>query len=136
MTHISKSGKDASAGLIGQIAREIRSTLTQFTPEAVSAHLHDAAHEVSPQRLWQGFLGREHTMVTSWTQMKVYEVYFGHSAADVPRLARYVRGVMPQMDGLVQVVDIGDSGDLDVCLILERDAMSRLLADSQLRAFE
>jgi hypothetical protein len=136
MTYVSKSGRDASAGPIGQIAGQIRSTLIQFTPEAVSAHLHDAAHEVSPQRLWQGFLGSQHTMVTSWTQMKAYEVYFGHGAADVAQLARYVQGVMPRMDGLVQIMDIGDSGDLDVSLILQKEAMSRLLKDPELRSFE
>jgi hypothetical protein len=136
MTHVSKLGADASAGPIGQIAGEIRSTLTEFTPEAVSAHLHDAAYEVSPQRLWQGFLGSQHTMVTSWTQMKAYEVYFGHGAANVPQLARYVQGVMPRMDGLVQVMDVGDSGELDVSLILEREAMFRLLNDPELRTFE
>jgi hypothetical protein len=65
LTYVTKSGADASAGTIGQIAGEIRSTLTQFTPESVSAYIHDAAHEVSPQRLWQAFLGSQHTLVTS-----------------------------------------------------------------------
>jgi hypothetical protein len=68
--------------------------------------------------------------------MKAYEVYFGHGAADVAQLARYVQGVMPRMDGLVQIMDIGDSGDLDVSLILQKEAMSRLLKDPELRSFE
>lgn len=42
---------------------------------------------------------------------------------------------MPRLDGLVQVMDIGDSGDFDISLSLERDAMARLLEDPQLRAF-
>lgn len=137
LTYVAKSGADASAGSIGQIAAAIRSTLSQFTPEAISAYLHDAAYEVSPQRLWQAFLGSQHTIVTSWTQMKAYEIYFGRVAhgAATPRLARYVQGAMPRMDGIVQVMDIGNSGDFDISLDLESNAMRRLLEDPQLRAF-
>jgi hypothetical protein len=135
LTYVAKSGADASAGPIGQIAGEIRSTLTQLTPESVSAYIHDAAHEVSPQRLWQAFLGSQHTLVTSWTQMKAYEVCFGSIADASPQLARYVRGVMPRNDGLVQVMDLGDGGDFDISLSLENNAMFKLLKDPQLRAF-
>ncbi|THZ97719.1 hypothetical protein D6C82_06234 [Aureobasidium pullulans] len=136
LTYVAKSGADASAGSIGQIAAAIRSNLSQFTPEAISAYLHDAAYELSPQRLWQAFLGSQHTIVTSWTQMKAYEIRFGRVAdGGPPQLARYVQGVMPRMDGIVQVMDIGDSGDFDISLNLESNAMRRLLQDPQLRAF-
>ncbi|THY84514.1 hypothetical protein D6C92_09251 [Aureobasidium pullulans] len=137
LTYVTKSGADASAGPLGHTAGAIRSTLSQFTSEAISAYLHDAAHEVSPQRLWQAFLGSQHTIVTSWTQMKAYEIHFGQVADDAatPQLARYVQGVMPRMDGIVQVMDIGDSGDFDISLNLESNAMRRLLEDPQLRAF-
>lgn len=136
LTHVTKSGANASASLIGRIAAAIRSTLSQFTPEATSAYLHDAAYEVSPQRLWQAFLGSQHTIVTSWTQMEAYEIRFGRVAdGGPPQLARYVQGVMPRMDGIVQVMDIGDSGDFDLSLNLESNAMRRLLEDPQLRAF-
>ncbi|KAG9564312.1 hypothetical protein KCU71_g6053, partial [Aureobasidium melanogenum] len=135
LAYIAKSGVDASTGPIGQIAGEIRSTLAQFTPESVSAYIHDAAYEVSPQRLWQAFLGSQHTLVTSWTQMKAYEVHFGRNTDATPQLARYVQGVMPRMDGLVQVMDLGDGGDFDISLSLEKNAMFRLLKDPQLRAF-
>lgn len=135
LTYVAKSGVDVSAGPIGQLAGEIRSTLTRFTPESVSAYIHDAAYEVSPQRLWQAFLGSQHTLVTSWTQMKAYEIQFGRVAGATPQLARYVQGVMPRMDGLVQIMDIGDGGDFDISLGLERNAMHRLLQDPQLRAF-
>lgn len=133
LSHIVKAGVDASAGPIGHIAGEIRSSLARFTPESVSAYIHDAALEVSPQRLWQAFLGSQHTLVTSWTQMKAYEVHFGSSDATIQ--ARYVQGVMPRMDGLVQVMDLGDSGAFDISLNLEKNAMLRLLKDPQLRAF-
>ncbi|THW82268.1 hypothetical protein D6D15_10284 [Aureobasidium pullulans] len=136
LTYVAKSGADASAGSIGQIAAAIRSNLSQFTPEAISAYLHDAAYELSPQRLWQAFLGSQHTIVTSWTQMKAYEIRFGRVAdGGPPQLARYVQGVMPCLDGIVQVMDIGDSGDFDISLNLESNAMRRLLEDPQLRAF-
>ncbi|THZ10222.1 hypothetical protein D6C91_09766 [Aureobasidium pullulans] len=137
LTHVTKSGADASASLIGRTAAAIRSALSQFTPEAISAYLHDATYEVSPQRLWQAFLGSQHTIVTSWTQMRAYEIRFGRVAdgAEKPQLARYVQGVMPCLDGIVQVMDIGDSGDFDISLNLESNAMRRLLEDPQLRAF-
>jgi hypothetical protein len=135
LTYVSKTGKDASAGPIGHIAGGIRSTLTLFTSEAVSAYIHNAAYEASPQRLWQAFLSSRHTLVTSWTQLKAYEVHFGEGSGAAPQLARYVQGVMPRMDGLVQVMDVGESGDFDVSLNLERDAMDRLLEDPESRAF-
>ena len=125
----------ASTGPTGRIAGEIRFTLTLFIPESVSAYIHDAAFEVSPQRLWQAFLGSQHTLVTSWTQMKAYEVHFGSGTDRSPQLARYVQGVMPRMDGLVQVMDLGNSGVFDISLCLERNSMFRLLKDPQLRAF-
>ncbi|KAG9847041.1 hypothetical protein KCV05_g5875, partial [Aureobasidium melanogenum] len=135
LAYVAKAGVDASTGPIGQIAGEIRSTLTKFTPESVSAYIHDAAYEVSPQRLWQAFLGSQHTLVTSWTQMKAYGVHFGSSTDATPQLARYVQGVMPRMDGLMQVMDLGDGGDFDISLSLEQNAMFRLLKDPLLRVF-
>lgn len=90
LAYVAKSGRYASAGPIGKIAAGIRSTLSQFAPEAVSAYIHDAAYEVSPQRLWQAFLGSQHTLVTSWTQLGAYEVDFGHALGSTPQLARYV----------------------------------------------
>ncbi|KAG9942001.1 hypothetical protein KCU85_g9395, partial [Aureobasidium melanogenum] len=133
LAYVAKSGADVSVGPIGDIAGKIRSTLARFTPETVSAYIHDAAHEVSPQRLWQAFLGSQHTLVTSWTQLKAYDVHFGDT--DATRQARYVQGVMPRMDGLVQVMDLGDSGAFDISLSLEKNAMFRLLKDPQLRNF-
>ncbi|RYO83098.1 hypothetical protein DL764_009504 [Monosporascus ibericus] len=57
-------GAKSSTVGIGAIAGSIRQTMSKSTPDAVSAYLHDAAHEVSPQRLWQAFLGSRHTLVT------------------------------------------------------------------------
>ena len=115
---------------------QLNTILSQlFQIDQISAYLHDVAYEASPQRVWQAFLGTQHTLVTSWQQLRAYEVYFGHTLASTPKLARYVQGVMPRMDGLVQVMDIGDSGDFDISLSLETSAMARLLRDSRSTAF-
>jgi hypothetical protein len=66
----------ASESKIGSIASEIRTCLDRFTPEAVAALLHEEAHEVAPQRLWRAFLGRKHTLVTSWARLGVYDIDF------------------------------------------------------------
>ncbi|RYP41615.1 hypothetical protein DL768_010462 [Monosporascus sp. mg162] len=71
-----KAGAESSAAGIGAIAGSIRQTMSKFTPSAVSAYLYDAAHEVSPQRLWQVFLGLRHTLVTWWVRARAYEVDF------------------------------------------------------------
>lgn len=145
LTHISRpSGHDAATASLGPVALSIRETMARFTPEAVSAYLYDAAHEVSPQRLWQTFLGRRHTLVTSWTRAGCYEVDFvgggpgGGGGAGGRRLRpRYVQGRMPRMDGCLQIMDVGEGGqDFDVSLCLEKAALRRLVEDERLRAYE
>ncbi|KAI0008312.1 transferase family protein [Xylariaceae sp. FL0662B] len=131
LAYVAKTGAEACAATIGAVAGTIRQVMARFTPDAVAAYLHDAACEVSPQRLWQAFLGRRHTLVTSWVRARAYEVGFcgGRGAA-----ARYVQGVMPRVDGLVQVMDV--EGGFDVSLCLEREAMRRLVRDPMLRMYE
>lgn len=124
---------ESSADDVGAAAAAIRAAVARFTPRAVGAYLHDAAREVSPQRLWQGFGGSRHLLCTAWTRAGVYVVDF--TGARGPRGPRYVQGRMPRMDGLLQVVDVGGEGDLDVSLCLEAGAMGRLLADEGLWAW-
>lgn len=125
ITHIRMSG--ASACLGNTAASQIRQTLQLFTPEKMGAMLHDAAHEVSPQRLWQAFVGTQHTLVTSWLRLQVYQVDFVGSG----RRPRYVHAVMPKIDGCVQVMDPGvDDSGMDVALYLHMEAMQRLLLDT------
>ncbi|KAL5342799.1 transferase family protein [Aspergillus crustosus] len=129
LTHIRKSGLDASTSSIGHTARQIRSTMQLFTPEKMGAILHDAAFEVSPQRLWQAFLGTQHTIVTSWLRLNLYEVDFVGKG----QKARYVHAVMPKMDGCLQVMDTGvEDGGIDLALYLDKDATERLLLDKTL----
>lgn len=136
--HVSQRGSDV-AGVdgtgLGAIALEIRRMMALFTPEAVAAYLHDAAYEVSPQRLWQAFLGERHTLVTSWVRAGTYEVDF--CGGDGRTKPVYVQGKMPRMDGILQVMDVGEeTGDFDVSLCLGRGPMGRLLADDLLRKYE
>ncbi|KAK1624357.1 transferase, partial [Colletotrichum phormii] len=91
--NVEKPANEASSTQLGPIAGAIRQMMSRFTPDAVAAYVHDAAHEVSPQRLWQGFLGTHHTLVTSWVRAKTYELDF----LGTNELARYVQGVMPKI---------------------------------------
>lgn len=104
--------------------------MLRFTPEAMGAMLHDAAHEVSPQRLWQAFFcGTQHTLVTSWLRLHVYQVDFVGSEQQ----PRYAHAVMPKMNGCLQVMDPGvDDGGIDIALYLDAEAMERFLLDRQL----
>ncbi|KAI4862771.1 transferase family protein [Hypoxylon rubiginosum] len=131
LAHVAKAGSEASAATIGAIAGSIRETMSRFTPDAVSAFIHDAAFETSPQRLWQAFLGSQHCLVTSWVRARAYEVDF----CAIQRPALYVQGVMPRLDGLVQVMDIAETGDFDIGVYLEKESMQRFLQDPMLRAY-
>jgi hypothetical protein len=120
---------------LATLAARIRSTLQRFTPSAIGACLHDAAFEVSPQRLWRAFLGSKHILQTSWIQSGFQEVDFLGGSG--PKL-RYVQ---PEMggDGLLLVMEaLGEEkghwsvNGVDVNLYLEASAMQRLLKDSSL----
>jgi hypothetical protein len=127
-------------------AQRIRKTLQQFTPSAIGAHLHDAAFEYSPQRIWQGFLGQKHLLLTTWLYLGVHQVDFLGKGGPV---LRFVQSIMPSCDGLVQIMESpGDEqvspGDVregrghwsrngvDINLSLEKEAMGRLLEDRKL----
>ncbi|KAL2287319.1 hypothetical protein FJTKL_05804 [Diaporthe vaccinii] len=131
--HISHRAPDVcSREDLGTVALSIRDMVARFTPEAVTAYLHDAAYEVSPQRLWQTFLGRNHVLATSWARLGAYELDFcGTRPA-------HVHDNMPRADGMLQVMDVGGEGakDFEVSLSLERQAMRRLLGDDLLRIYE
>ncbi|KAI1803279.1 transferase family protein [Daldinia bambusicola] len=131
LCNVAKPGSEVATAPIGEIAGSIRQTMSLFTPDAVYSYIHDAAYEVSPQRLWQAFLGSKHTLVTSWVRGQAYEVDF----CGIHKPARYVQGVMPRMDGLVQVMDIADTGDFDISVGLEKETMQRFIQDPMLKAY-
>ena len=62
---------------IAPMALRVRSSVARFNLAALSAVLHDTAYEISPQRIWQAFLGRQHVIATSWAHQHVYEVDLG-----------------------------------------------------------
>ncbi|KAB5566343.1 transferase [Coniochaeta sp. 2T2.1] len=124
---------------LSPIVRRVRQTIEDVSERAaLAAHLHGVAFEKSPQRIWHGFLGRRHVMVTTWARAGIYEVDFGLGSA-----VRHADGVVPHLDGcilikeappsrLVRVVDgkpaWTDHG-VDVSIPLKADDMERLLKD-------
>lgn len=131
------------------LARHIRGTLDRFIPSACADILHDLAHEPTAQNIWATFLGRRHTLMTSWTKLGLYGVDF----AGEGRAPRYVDAMMPPSDGLLQISESApeDGKVLDgkaqaagadwtrdgasVSLHLRMDVMERLFAHPMLRAF-
>eukprot|EP01087_Luapelamoeba_hula_P025261 TRINITY_DN9942_c0_g1_i1.p1 TRINITY_DN9942_c0_g1~~TRINITY_DN9942_c0_g1_i1.p1 ORF type:complete len:616 (-),score=70.55 TRINITY_DN9942_c0_g1_i1:26-1873(-) len=160
ISHVSKQSIPSTSTTVpltlGAIALAIRTTLLQFNGDAVSALLYEARHEVCPQRLWQAFCGRRHTLVTSWLRLGIYDdVSFGTGVAP-----RFVDAVMPAIDGIMQVMESGPKNMRTSCLAtatstttttattrereedlgvmvalhLESEAMERLLKDPLLRS--
>ncbi|KAJ5368626.1 transferase family protein [Penicillium cataractarum] len=123
------------------IARCIRKTVNQIGDKAaLSSHLHSVAYEKTPQRIWQGFLGRRHLIVTTWARAGLYEIDFGlNSSLGI----RYAEGVLPTLDGDVLIKDAPSPKDrdglsgaknwtdhgVDVSLYLRTEDMERLIRD-------
>ena len=134
-TTAKSDGKETA--VLPPIAQRIRQTLSRVRqPALLAAHLHSLAYEKSPQRIWQGFLGRRHVMTTTWARAGLYEVDFGlgpHPSA------RYADGILANMDGLVLIKEAppGQRSDLptwtehgvDVQIHLRTEDMERLLLD-------
>jgi len=130
----------ASPQTLGQTAQRIRETvLTVNRPYQLAAHLHSIAYEKSPQRIWQGFLGQRHIMVTTWARAGLYDVDFGLGSR-----IRYADGVVPCVDGCILIVNAPPtehtnpsdaaskgwtSNGADVTLPLRCEDMERLLQD-------
>jgi hypothetical protein len=123
-----------------EIASRIRGYLEVFTTSAIGAFLHDSAFEVSPQRLWQAFLGKKHILQTTWVGAGVYDVNFVASGSSDkgPKL----RFVQPEMggDGLVLVMEgLGEEkgghwsqNGADVIIYLAKDVIERMDSDPAL----
>jgi hypothetical protein len=141
MMNIEMAASDvASAQTLGNIAHRIRETVnTVNVPERLADHLHSIAYEKSPQRIWQGFLGQRHIMVTTWARAGLYDVDFGLGSQ-----IRYADGVVPCEDGCILISDapsVEDSSPSDaaaqgwtrngveVTLPLRCEDMERLLRD-------
>lgn len=137
LAKVTSTGRHAIDHRLGEIAASIRSTLQAFNSFTLPALLHEMAFEMGAQRLWNGFLGRRNTIVTSWLQLGIRDVDFG---AGVPT---YVEAVMPSTDGCIQVMEAGEYGSekhwyddaVVVSLHLRDDVMQRLLKDPTLRKY-
>jgi hypothetical protein len=141
MMNIEMAASDvASAKPLGSIAHRIRETVTTVNvPERLADHLHSIAYEKSPQRIWQGFLGQRHIMVTTWARAGLYDVDFGLGSR-----IRYADGVVPCVDGCILISDAPPMEDsepsdaaaqgwtmngVEVTLPLRCEDMERLLRD-------
>ncbi|KAL4897808.1 transferase family-domain-containing protein [Aspergillus ambiguus] len=126
----------ATVAALRPLALRIRNAVRRVSdPALLAAHLHSVAFESTPQRIWQGFLGRRHIMVTTWARAGLYEVDFGWGPA------RYVEDVLENLDGLVVIKDAPPptqnpwpSGSwtengVDVVLHLRAEYMDRLCQD-------
>jgi hypothetical protein len=133
MTHIGSSISEVCSSGIGGIASRLRETINLFTADAVMAILHAQAHEVAPQRLWQGFMGSRHILVTSWQRLQAYDVNFFGTGTSVNKendigKPVYVHAYMPKVDGILVVMESRlDKFGADVCLYLDANAMERFL---------
>ncbi|KAJ7181639.1 transferase family-domain-containing protein [Mycena crocata] len=123
---------------LAELAREIRGTVAQFTSPRVAALLHEMAFDVDSRRMWGGFIGRRNAIVTSWVRLGVYEVDFGGGRP------RFVRAVMPPMDGIIQVMEAMSQSSAggpwyqdgaSMSLMLNQDVMQRMLKDPLLRKY-
>lgn len=140
MLNIEMAASDAaSSQTIGRTAHRIREIVTTVNkPERLANHLHSIAYEKSPQRIWQGFLGRRHIMVTTWARAGLYDVDFGLESR-----IRYADGVVPCVDGCILINDAPPTepthdsdaaagwtrNGADVTLPLRCEDMERLLQD-------
>ena len=127
---------------LAEIVAKLRSTMAQFTSNAIGAHFYQIAHQFSPQRVWHAFMGLRHVIVTSWVHGGVYKVNFIGNDGGVPR---YVELDRPDIDGCMQILEappLGVKGQgtveksrhwcddgVDVYVHIEANAMERLVED-------
>ncbi|KAI0767616.1 transferase family-domain-containing protein [Fomes fomentarius] len=142
---VSLTGEQIASSL-APAASAIRAAVSQFTPDAISALLHQMAYEIIPQNIWHAFLhGERHSIVSSWQNLGAYGVDFGGGTPP-----RYVDAVMPSADGCFHVMEAGPpevvsektggSGrwyNEPVCLSLhlKADMMEKLLKDPEFRKY-
>ncbi|KAF5851700.1 hypothetical protein GGP41_000416 [Bipolaris sorokiniana] len=134
----SEQSSNATAAMV-PIARKIRHTISTVSdPANLADHLHSAAYEKSPQRIWQAFLGRRHILVTTWARAGIYDVDFGLGSR-----IRYADGIVPNLDGDILIKEAPpssgeflsgsrpswtDSG-VDISVHICTEDMERLLKD-------
>ncbi|KAK2030373.1 transferase [Colletotrichum zoysiae] len=138
-SEVSGAGSGNAAGAMVPIARKIRDTIARVSdPSSLADHLHSAAYEKSPQRIWQAFLGRRHILVTTWARAGLYDIDFGFGSR-----IRYADGVVPNLDGNILIKEAPSSGGesssgnrpswtdsgVDISVHICTEDMERLLKD-------
>ncbi|KAI8803570.1 transferase family protein [Cladochytrium replicatum] len=137
MMNIEMRGSEVAAATTGSLlAQHIRKTVaTVSCPSSLAAHLYSVAYEKSPQRIWQGFLGCRHVMVTTWAKSGIYEVDFGLGGP-----IRFADGVVPRLDGCIMINEAPALGSesyssswadrgVDLTVNIRTEDMERLLKD-------
>ncbi|KAF2802386.1 uncharacterized protein BDZ99DRAFT_454723 [Mytilinidion resinicola] len=127
----------APALSLSETATEVTAALASFDKERVGALLHEAAFVDAPGRYWDAFLGERNGIVTSWVRAGVWEVRFGEGGA------RYVEPVMPELDGVVVVVEAGGNENgghwtengVDVMVSARAEVVDELVRDGYVRKF-
>ncbi|KAJ8518242.1 hypothetical protein ONZ45_g4667 [Pleurotus djamor] len=123
------------------IAQNIRAVLTKCDSTYLGAKLYDKAMESGPPwRIWHGFVGKRNLLVSSWIGEGAYELDFGGKDG-VKTLPIYAEGVMPAMDGLIQLADAASEESVeggrwyhkgvDVSIHLPKDIMEQVITDLQ-----
>ena len=126
---------------VGETASIVRNAVATADPATVAAFLHERAFAESSQRYWDCFLGKRHTIVTSWLKLGMYDVSFAEGVR--PSFASALLG---DADGLLQILEAGDRAfgveggkwyEEKVCVSfsVERGVMERILADPILRLY-
>lgn len=90
------------------LAVAIRAAINRMHGGTIPLFLHEVAHQVDAQRVWQLFGGRHHVMATSWLQHGMCEVDFGAGARP-----RFVEALMPGWIMQLMEARYGDPVDDD-----------------------
>ncbi|KAJ8516369.1 hypothetical protein ONZ45_g6325 [Pleurotus djamor] len=123
------------------IAQNIRAVLSSCDSTYLGAKLYDKAMESSPPwRIWHGYVGKRNLLVSSWIGEGAYELDFGGKGGD-KNMPIYAEGVMPAMDGLIQLADVASEESVeggrwyhkgvDVSMHLPKDIMEQVITDLQ-----
>ena len=136
MAKATTTGQRGTDNSLAELAMNVRSTVAKFNSDTLPAFLHETAHEIGAQRVWNGFLGRRHAIVTSWLRLGIWDVDFDGSEG-----VKHVEALLTSVDGLVQVMEMGErkgegewyEGGARVSLHLREDAMRMLVDDALLR---
>ncbi|KAG6853634.1 hypothetical protein C0991_002694 [Blastosporella zonata] len=135
---VTAAAHDVTEHRLGPMAASIRSSLNAFNSSTLPTLLHEMAFEASPLRKWSAFFGSRNTIATSWLQLGMRDVDFGHGAPI------NVEAVMPSTDGCLQIMEAATSGQgheswhksgAILSIHLREDVMQCFLKDPALRKY-